>query len=150
MVQIIPFHQIFFQDINFNKSSIWGSIVSHSHLHWILWGFLNANLGDEKIFPFLCSWLLMKLNFFMLICPIFFLCLLYWSVFTDIKVFYVFRSFTFVSYMFYMLFQKIYFFQKTKNKNFFWPPHGIWSSPARDQIGATVVTYAAAAATPDP
>ena len=27
----------------------------------------------------------------------------------------------------------------------FWPPHGIWSSLARDQIPATVVTYAAAA-----
>ena len=30
----------------------------------------------------------------------------------------------------------------------FWLPHVIWSSQARDQIGATVVTYAAAVATP--
>ena len=32
----------------------------------------------------------------------------------------------------------------------FWPPWGMWSSPARDQIWATFVTYAAASATPDP
>ena len=32
----------------------------------------------------------------------------------------------------------------------FWPSHNIWSSQARDQIQAALVTYAAAAATPDP
>ena len=32
----------------------------------------------------------------------------------------------------------------------FWPPSGMWSSWARDQIRATVATYAAAAAMPDP
>ena len=32
----------------------------------------------------------------------------------------------------------------------FWPPHGIWSSEARDHIWATAGTYVAAAATPDP
>ena len=31
----------------------------------------------------------------------------------------------------------------------FWPPHSIWSSWTRDQIQATVATYAAAAM-PDP
>lgn len=37
--------------------------------------------------------------------------------------------------------------------NFFflsWLPHGIWHSPARDQIQATVVTYATGTAIPDP
>uniref|UniRef100_A0A4X1UAI3 Uncharacterized protein n=1 Tax=Sus scrofa TaxID=9823 RepID=A0A4X1UAI3_PIG len=33
---------------------------------------------------------------------------------------------------------------------FFWPPHGTWSSQARDQIRSIVTTKAAAAATPDP
>ena len=33
---------------------------------------------------------------------------------------------------------------------FFWPPRGIWRSQARDQIPATVVTYAAAVAMSDP
>ena len=32
----------------------------------------------------------------------------------------------------------------------FWPPCGIWNSQARDQIQHTVVTYATAAAMPDP
>ena len=32
---------------------------------------------------------------------------------------------------------------------FFWPPHGIWSSWARNQIQATVATYATAAAALD-
>ena len=32
----------------------------------------------------------------------------------------------------------------------FWPPSGIWSSWARDRIQATVATYAAAVAMPDP
>ena len=32
----------------------------------------------------------------------------------------------------------------------FWPPHGIWSSQARDQIQATVLTYITAAAALDP
>ena len=32
----------------------------------------------------------------------------------------------------------------------FWLPHGIWSSWARDQIWATVTTYATALATIDP
>ena len=32
----------------------------------------------------------------------------------------------------------------------FWPPHGIWSSPARDQIQATVATCARAVAMLDP
>ena len=33
---------------------------------------------------------------------------------------------------------------------FFWPPHGTWSSWARDQIQATVATYTTAMATADP
>ena len=32
----------------------------------------------------------------------------------------------------------------------FWLPHGIWSSRARDQIRATVATYAEAVTTADP
>ena len=32
----------------------------------------------------------------------------------------------------------------------FWPPHGIRSCRARDQILATVATYAIAVAMPDP
>ena len=32
---------------------------------------------------------------------------------------------------------------------FFWLPHGIWSPQARDQMGATVLTYTTAAAMPD-
>ena len=32
----------------------------------------------------------------------------------------------------------------------FWLPFGIWSSPARDQNRATVATYAATEAPPDP
>ena len=32
----------------------------------------------------------------------------------------------------------------------FWPPHGTWSSQARDQIWAAVATYTAAAAMPYP
>ena len=32
----------------------------------------------------------------------------------------------------------------------FWLPRGLWSSQARDQIQATVVTYAAAVPTLDP
>ena len=32
----------------------------------------------------------------------------------------------------------------------FWPPWGTWSSQARDQIQAAVVTYATLAAVPDP
>ena len=33
---------------------------------------------------------------------------------------------------------------------FFWPPLGIWSSQAKDEIRATVATYTTAAAMPDP
>ena len=33
---------------------------------------------------------------------------------------------------------------------FFWPPQGLWNSQTREQIRATVATYAAAAATLDP
>lgn len=32
----------------------------------------------------------------------------------------------------------------------FWPPHGVWNSWARDQIGGAVVTYAVAVETLDP
>ena len=32
----------------------------------------------------------------------------------------------------------------------FWPPQGIWSSQARHQSGAAVVTYATSVAMPDP
>ena len=32
----------------------------------------------------------------------------------------------------------------------FWPPQGLWSSQARDQIQAVVKTYATAVATLDP
>ena len=34
--------------------------------------------------------------------------------------------------------------------SFFWLPHGIWSSQARDHVWAVVVTYATATATLDP
>ena len=34
--------------------------------------------------------------------------------------------------------------------NFFWPPHGIWSSQARDQMWAVVGTYISAVAKLDP
>ena len=32
----------------------------------------------------------------------------------------------------------------------FWPPHGLWSFQARDQIWASAATYTTAVATPDP